>query len=194
MLHRSLPRKLLFAGVLFLCGLAVDTVEAADYTLDPAHTFITFRTSHIGFGTLIGRFNKFEGSFSWDKDNPTSASVNFSVQTASVDSNWAERDKHLRGEEFLDADKYPEATFRSTGYSGNANEGTMQGILTLRGVSKPVSLKVQHLGEGQDPWGGYRVGFRATTTIKRSEFGHPMNLGPQSDVVQLDLFMEGVRK
>ena len=180
--------------LLAMSGLAAPAAMAAEYKLDPAHTFIEFHVSHIGFGTEVGRFNKFDGSFNWDKDNPSAASIQFTIQTASVDTNWAERDKHLREAAFLNVDKYPTATFKSTGYTGDADKGTMQGVLTLRGVSKPVTLQVERLGEGQDPWGGYRVGFKATTSIKRSDFGNPMNLGPKSDLVKFYLFVEGVRK
>jgi polyisoprenoid-binding protein YceI len=194
MSRRSLMKRYLAAGVLSLSGLVFQTAVAADYKLDPSHTFIQFYTSHIGFGTIVGRFNTFDGSFNWDENNPSASSVQFTIQMDSVDTNWAERDKHLRGEEFLNVAKYPKATFKSTAYIGNADKGILKGVLTLRDVSKPVTLQVDRLGEGQDPWGGHRVGFKATTTIKRSDFGKPRNLGPKSDVVELQLFMEGIRK
>ncbi len=111
-----------------------------------------------------------------------------------MDSNWAERDKHLRGDDFLRADEYPEISFKSTGYSGNADRGTLTGILTLRGVSKEVELDVERIGEGDDPWGGYRAGFRATTSINRMEYGSPRNLGPASNQVELEFNVEGIRQ
>lgn len=194
MSRRPLLKRFLVAGVLTISGLMFQTAVAADYKLDPSHTFIQFYTSHIGFGTIVGRFNTFDGSFNWDEKNPSASSIKFTIQTDSVDTNWAERDKHLRGEEFLNVAKYPTATYKSTAYIGNADKGLMKGVLTLRDVSKPITLRVERLGEGQDPWGGYRVGFKATTSIKRSDFGNPRNLGPKSDVVELQFFMEGVRR
>lgn len=194
MSRRPLLNRYLVAGVLAVSGMMSQTVVAADYKLDPSHTFIQFYTSHIGFGTIVGRFNTFDGSFNWDENNPSASSIQFTIQMNSVDTNWAERDKHLRDADFLNVAKYPTATFKSTGYSGDADKGSMQGVLTLRDVSKPVTLQVERLGEGQDPWGGHRVGFKATTSIKRSDFGNPRNLGPKSDVVELQFFMEGVRQ
>lgn len=194
MVHTRLLQGRVLAGALLLFGLASPVLQAAEYKMDPSHTFIQFMTSHIGFGTIVGRFNTFSGSFQWDESQPQAASVEFTIQMDSVDTNWAERDKHLRGADFLNVDKYPTATFKSSGYAGDANRGTMQGTLTLRGVSRPVTLQVERLGEGQDPWGGHRVGFKATTSIQRSEFGKPRDLGPKADVVELHLFMEGVRQ
>ena len=194
MYRRPLLNRYLVAGVLAFSGLMSQAAVAAAYKLDPSHTFIQFYTSHIGFGTIVGRFNTFNGSFNWDENNPTASSIQFTIQMDSVDTNWAERDKHLRGEEFLNVDKYPTATFKSTAYIGNGDKGLMKGVLTLRDVSKPVTLRVERLGEGQDPWGGHRVGFKATTSIKRSDFGNPRNLGPKSDVVELQFFMEGVKQ
>lgn len=194
MAFKSFARTLLACSVYASSLLVAANVSAADYKIDPSHTFIEFQTSHLGFSLLNGRFNTFSGSFQWDENNPEASSLTITIQTDSVDSNWAERDKHLRGEEFLNVEKYPEATFKSTGYTGSADQGTMKGILTLRGVSKPVTLDVERIGQGDDPWGGYRAGFKATTSINRMEFGSPRNLGPASNMVKLELYMEGIRQ
>lgn len=194
MVFKRLYKALLAFGILASFAMANSTALAAEYEFDPAHTFIEFQASHLGFSMLQGRFNTFSGSFQWDKDNPEASSVNITIQANSVDSNWAERDKHLRGDDFLRADEFPEITFESTGYSGDANRGTMKGILTLRGVSKEVELDVEHIGEGDDPWGGYRAGFRATTSINRMEYGSPRNLGPDSNIVDLEFNVEGIRQ
>ena len=172
------------------------SVNAADYGVDikGMHAFIQFRIMHLGYSVLLGRFNDFGGEFSWDKSNPGAASISIDIKTASIDSNHAERDKHLREGDFLEVDKYPTATFKSTKYHGDASGGKMDGVLTLHGVSKPITLDVKVLGEGDDPWGGYRAGFSATTSIKRSDFGMDYNLGPASESMDFDLFIEGVRK
>lgn len=170
------------------------SARAADYTIDPSHAFVQFRISHLGYSTLAGRFNTFEGGFTWDKANPATASVNVTIDTASIDTNWAERDKHLRGEEFLDVATFPKATFRSTRYTGDATGGRLEGALTLHGVTRPIVLEVKPVGEGEDPWGGYRAGFQATTTLKRSDFGISYDLGPAAETMAFDLFIEGIRK
>lgn len=167
---------------------------AAEYKVDLSHAFIQFEISHLGFSTLVGRFNDFEGGFTWDKANPASASIEVRVNTASIDSNWAERDKHLRGDEFLDVEQYPTAVFKSTKYHGDASGGRMDGTLTLHGVTKPVTLDVKVIGEGDDPWGGYRAGFAAKTSINRGDFGISYNLGPAAETMTFDLFIEGIRQ
>lgn len=169
---------------------------AADYEIDieGMHAAIEFRILHLGYSVLTGRFNDFGGSFTWDKDNPEASSINVTIKTASIDSNHAERDKHLREEDFLNVDKYPEATFESTKYNGDADAGTLEGILTLHGVSKPIAIDVKFIGEGDDPWGGYRAGFEGSVSIRRSDFGMMYDLGPKSDEMQLDLYIEGIRK
>jgi polyisoprenoid-binding protein YceI len=167
---------------------------AADYTIDQSHAFIQFRISHLGFSVLNGRFNDFSGEFSWDKDNPGNSAISLKIKTASIDSNWAERDKHIRSAEFLDVEKFPEATFKSTKYTGGATDGILEGVLTLHGVSKPITLKMRAVGEGDDPWGGYRAGFTATTTIDRNDFGISYDLGPAAKTMEFDLFIEGIRK
>lgn len=186
------PRTLL-ASV--LCGLSLAApVNAAQYDVDLSHAFIQFRILHLGYSVLTGRFNQFGGTFEWDKDNPSTAAIEVTVETNSIDSNWAERDKHLRGEDFLNVEKFPKASFKSTKYTGDAKGGKLEGVLTLHGVSKPIVLDVKAIGEGPDPWGGYRAGFEATTSIKRADFGMTYNLGPGSESMSFDLFIEGIRK
>ena len=191
-LKRVLSIALLFSTLAAFNKGAV----AAEYEIDieGMHAAIQFRIIHLGYSVLTGRFNDFGGSFTWDKDNPGASSVNVTIQTASLDSNHAERDKHLREADFLDVEKYPEATFKSTSYDGDASAGKLDGILTLHGVSKPITIDIEFIGEGDDPWGGYRAGFEGNVTLRRSDFGMMYDLGPRSDEMELDLYIEGVRK
>lgn len=189
---RTLTAALL-AGVLTLPGLAA----AADYVIDTkdSHAFIQFRIPHLGYSMLLGRFNEFEGSFSYDEDNPGDSSVEVVIQTASIDSNHAERDKHLRGEDFLEVDKYPEARFVSTGFTEHGDgAATLEGELTLHGVTRPITIEVEHMGHGPDPWGGYRRGFTGTTTLKLADFNIDYDLGPASREVELFLSVEGIQQ
>ena len=180
----------LLGGALF----ATPGALAAEYRIDTAHSFVQFRTQHLGFSWLIGRFNRFDGGFRYDtKSNDGPQEITLKLETASVDSNHAERDKHLRGDDFLDTDSYPHASFTSSGYSGDANGGELRGDLELHGVTRPVVITVRKIGEGKDPWGGYRVGFEGSTTITRSDFGMDYDLGPMSKQVELSLYIEGIR-
>ncbi len=167
---------------------------AADYEIDPSHSAAQWEISHLGMSTMVGRFNTFSGQFSWDRDNPRGSSISVQVDTASIDSNWAERDKHLRSAKFLDVEKYPTSTFESGTYTGDASQGKLVGQLTLHGVSKEVTMEVVVIGEGNDPWGGYRAGFNASTTINRSDFGVTEFLGPASETMTLQFYIEGTRK
>lgn len=183
--------------LLFSSLLAAAPLKAEEYVIDTKgqHAFIQFRIQHLGYSWLYGRFNDFSGNFSYDEQNPAGARVKVDIDPASIDSNHAERDKHLRGEEFLHVDKYPQAGFVSTAYVEKA-DGTavLEGDLTLRGVTRPVSIQVEKIGNGPDPWGGYRRGFHGTTQISLADFGIPFDLGPASRNVELELSVEGVRQ
>ena len=129
---------------------------ADDYVIDTEgqHAFIQFKIKHLGYSWLLGRFNDFEGKFSYDEANPGNASVEVTIDTASVDTNHAERDKHLRSDDFLNTGEYPEASFVSTRYvpdSDDENEGTLYGNFTLNGVTKEIAIEVEQVGAGEDP-------------------------------------------
>lgn len=190
--------KTTLAGALLASSIfATPAIQAADYVIDTkgAHASINFRVSHLGYSWLEGRFNEFSGEFSYDENNPSASSVNVDITTASVDSNHAERDKHLRSDDFLDVSKYPQASFKSTGFAANSDgSGVLSGDLTLHGVTKPIDIQVTKIGQGDDPWGGYRAGFSGTTEFKMKDFGITKNLGPASETVYMELHVEGIRK
>lgn len=169
--------------------LASTGVMAADYQIDPAHSAVTFKVGHLGVSTTAGRFNEFEGKFSI-ADDGKSGSTELSVKTESVDTNHEARDKHLRSPDFLDVKQFPAMTFKSTSFDGKE----LKGDLTIHGVTKPVSFDVVKVGEGKDPWGGYRAGFNAATTIKRSEFGISYFIPGVTDETELEIFVEGIRQ
>ena len=171
-------------------------VMAADYTVDKEgqHAFVDFKISHLGYSYITGTFKDIDGKFSFDAAKPEDSKIEFNVNTASVFTNHAERDKHIASADFLNASKFGKATFVSTSVkSTGANTADVTGDLTLLGVTKPVVVKATFLGEGKDPWGGYRAGFEGTTTIKRSDFGKQKDLGPKSDAVELYVSFEGVK-
>ncbi|MEN8166699.1 MAG: YceI family protein [Pseudomonadota bacterium] len=172
-------------------------LSAEKYLIDTqgAHAFIQFRIQHLGFSWLSGRFNSFNGSFEYDEKQPAAAKVQVEIDTASIDSNHAERDKHLRSDEFLDVAKFPKARFESTRFTEHGDgSATLDGRLTLHGVTRPVRIAVEHIGHGPDPWGGYRRGFEGTTRLALADYGINYNLGPKSKALELKLSLEGVRQ
>ncbi|WP_296186417.1 YceI family protein [Pseudomonas sp. UBA1879] len=181
--------------------LSAGQVMAADYTIDKEgqHAFVDFKISHLGYSFIHGTFKDWSGTFSFDAAKPEDSKISIDIKTASVFTNHAERDKHISSKDFLDVATYPDAKFVSTKVDNvgkNADGKTtadVTGDLTLHGVTKPVVIKAVFNGEGKDPWGGYRAGFSGTTTIKRSDFGKMMDLGPQSDTVTFDISFEGVK-
>lgn len=169
---------------------------AADYKIDKEgqHAFIEFRIKHLGYSWLYGRFDDFDGAFTFDEKNPAADKVKVTINTNSVNTNHAERDKHLRSGDFLNVSKNPTATFESTGVKADGKNAEITGNLTLNGVTKPVTLKAELIGQGDDPWGGYRAGFLGTTTLKLKDFNIQRDLGPASQEVELTLSVEGVRQ
>lgn len=189
--------KKTFAALALGSMIFAGQATAADYVIDKEgqHAFVNFKISHLGYSWLWGTFKDFDGSFSFDAEQPEASKVNVTLQTASVDSNHAERDKHLRSDDFLNVSKHPTATFQSTAVK-STGEGTadITGDLTLNGVTKPVVIAAKFIGEGQDPWGGYRAGFEGATTLKLKDFDIKMDLGPASQTVDLIISVEGVRQ
>ncbi|MBS0236842.1 MAG: YceI family protein [Proteobacteria bacterium] len=170
---------------------------AADYVIDTknAHASITFRIKHLGFSWLTGRFDKFSGTFSFDDKTPDASKVKVEIDTTSVDTNHAERDKHLRAGDLLDTDMFPTATFESTSVKAEGSDkAKITGNLTLHGVTKAITIDAERIGGGKDPWGGYRDGFTGTTELTLADFDIKRDLGPAAKTVELTLNIEGIRQ
>mgnify|MGYP004711047329 CR=1 FL=1 len=170
--------------------------NAADYKFDKEgqHAFVQFRIQHLGYSWLYGTFKDFDGTFTFDEANPAADKVSVTLNTASLDTNHAERDKHIRSADFLNSDKFPQATFTSTAVKKQGKEYKITGDLTLNGVTKPITLDAKFMGEGKDPWGGYRAGFEASGHIVLKEFNINKDLGPASQSAELIISVEGVRQ
>lgn len=191
-------KKLLVSAAIAATLFGASTAQAAEYVIDTkgAHAFINFKIKHLGYSWLHGRFNTFDGEFNYDASKPNDSQIVVNIDTKSIDSNHAERDKHLRGDDFLNVDKFPEATFKSTSikFEDDGEEADVTGEFTLHGVTKTITFEIEKIGEGKDPWGGYRVGFEGETSLKLADFGIDYNLGPASTHVDIGLFIEGIRK
>lgn len=183
-----------------LAALSVVTaVEAADYTIDLAHSEVGFKVRHLGIASVRGEFTDFTGTFSYDPSVPESSRVRANIKAASVDTGVEGRDEHLRSEDFFHAGMFDEITFVSTGASrGEKGDLEVSGDLTIRGVTKPVVLDVALGGMVRDPWGGERAAFTATTSIDRRDFGLAWNRMLETggvvvgERVEITLEIEGV--
>jgi len=191
--------KHLFASLLLTLAFTLPAQAAENYAFDikGQHAFIQFKVKHLGYSWLIGNFTKFNGSFTYDEQNPANNKVTATVDLASIFSNHAERDKHLRSPDFFDVSKSTTATFNSSKYvKVDDTHGKLTGTLSLRGVEKEITFDVEQVGAGKDPWGGFRRGFTGTTTLHTSDYKMPFTpkLGPASENVELSFSIEGVRQ
>ncbi len=141
------------------------------WILDTAHTAIGFVARHAMVTKVRGTFDEFEGSVTVDEANPASSVARAVIKTASVNTGNADRDNHVRGDDFFSVEKFPEMTFESTSFDINGTSGTVTGDLTLKGITKEVTLDVEIFGVEEDPFGNTRVGFEATSKINRRDFG-----------------------
>ena len=141
------------------------------WILDTAHTSIAFVARHAMVTKVRGTFEEFEGSVVFDEANPEASVAKAVIKTASVNTQNADRDGHVRGDDFFSVEQYPEMTFESTSFDIDGTSGTVTGDLTLKGITKPVTLDVEVFGVEEDPFGNVRVGFEASTKINRKDFG-----------------------
>lgn len=145
------------------------------WKLDPAHTSVEFSAKHMMITTVRGRIADVEGTIYTDEKNPSKSSVEAVLKAASLDTRSEQRDQHLRSADFLDVENYPDITFRSKRIEGSKERFKLTGDLTIRGVTKEITLDVTFEGEGKDPWGGERAGFTANGKIDRRDFGLTWN-------------------
>jgi polyisoprenoid-binding protein YceI len=193
-------RKLVCAVV--FAALPVSVMAADSYTIDPLHTFPNFTINHLGFSTIHGRFGKTTGKLTVDEAKRT-GTVEVVIDAASVDTGYIKRDDHLRSPDFLNAAEFPEITYKSTKVTidGDPSKGdptaTVEGNLTISGVTKPVTLHVTRMHCGINPMDPkkqqYRCGFDAEAKIKRSDFGVKFAVPAIGDEMNLQLDAEAVR-
>lgn len=149
------------------------------WQLDPAHTAIGFTVRHL-ISKVRGTFEEFEGEIVI-AENPLESEASATVQLNSINTGTAQRDDHLRSSDFFEVDQHPVMRFRSTGVRAGGGGYVMTGDLTVKNVTREIELDVEFLGVGPDPWGGTRVGFEASGTISRKEFGVDFNIPLEGD-------------
>lgn len=147
-----------------------------EYTIDPAHSRFGFVARHAMVTKVRGQFTDFEGSLSLDAEDPSRSSGRVVIQAKSIDTKNSDRDNHIRSNDFLAMEEYPEIIFETTAIEGGPNTWKVTGDLTVRGVTRPVVLDVGYLGASIDPWGNTRVGFEGSTVINRKDWGVSWNM------------------
>ena len=149
------------------------------WSIDPAHSTVGFVARHLMVTKVRGRFTELEGSVHV-AEQPEQSTVEARIKTASIDTGSPDRDAHLRSPDFFDVEQFPEISFRSTRVSGSGEDWTLEGELTVRNVTRPVSLAVEFEGVSGDPWGGQRAGFTARTEVDREDWGLTWNVALES--------------
>jgi polyisoprenoid-binding protein YceI len=144
----------------------------ATWTLDKDHSEIRFKAKHLMITTVTGQFGEYEASLDNDGDDFSKASINFSAKVATITTGNDQRDGHLKSDDFFNAETYPELTFKSEGMKKiSDNEYKVDGEMTIRDVTKPVTLNVELAGIAKDPWGNTKAGFSFNTKLNRKDFG-----------------------
>ena len=184
----------LTAALVLACSHAIAEQEA--YKIDENHSFANWSIRHVASKTS-GTFSDITGKIFIDRDNLANSSVEAKINMLSVNSSHAKRDKHIKEKDYLDTEKFTEMTFVSKKIEAITNtEGVMTGVLTMHGVAKEMTFPFKVLGFGTDPWGGYRTGFEAKTSLKASDFGFTWGLKPNPSVgddIEIKLLIEGVK-
>jgi polyisoprenoid-binding protein YceI len=167
------------------------------WDIDPVHSDVSVLARHFVVSKVRGHFNEYSGEIV-TAENPLDSSVTATIKSASIDTKNEQRDGHIRSADFLDVENHPEITFRSTGIRADGDGFVLDGELTIRGNTKPVSMALELNGFGPDPSGGTRVGFSAKTTVLRKDFGVAFNAVMEgggavvSDKLEVALEIEGV--
>jgi len=196
-MHKFAKKSLV---VLLASGLLGSISQAATYELDVSHSSIGFSVRHMLISNVKGNFKEFSGSVEYAGESAADIKASAEIVVASIDTDNQKRDDHLRNPDFFDAEKFPSISFKTTRVDGTLPNVTLVGDLTIRGVTKEVSIPVEFVGPITDPWGNERIGFSGDTTINRQDFGvswsNTMDNGGLvvSDEVKLVIEAEAVKK
>lgn len=186
---------------LAIASLLTTNAFAATYEIDPTHTSVGFKIKHLAISNVTGNFTEFTGAFNYDPAKPEASSVDAKIAVKSINTQNQKRDDHLRSPEFFDAAKFGDMTFKSKSIKDATKDGfKLVGDLTIRGVSKEVTLDVANGGEAKDPWGNQRIAFAATAKINRKDFGLTWNKALETggllvgEDVTINLDVEAIKK
>ncbi|HEY3529148.1 MAG TPA: YceI family protein [Nocardioides sp.] len=173
---------------------------AGDYTLDVTHSRLGFSARHAMVTTVRGAFKEFEGTAHVDTATPANSKVDVTIKTDSIDTGVADRDAHLRSADFFEIEQHPEITFTSTDVERDGDDWTVTGDLTIKGITKPVTIDFESTGSARDPFGNVRIGFEGRTTISRKDWGLTWNAALEtggflvSDKIKLEFDISAIQK
>jgi polyisoprenoid-binding protein YceI len=175
-------------------GLRQDVVNVDRYSIDNAHTSVVFAISHFGLSYTYGRFNEVEGGFALNGAEISKAGFSFTIKAASIDTNNAERDKHLRSPDFFDTQQFPEIKFVTKSFTKVDGVYQVVGEMTMLGKTRPLTMPVRLVGIGKGPFGKQRAGYFTKFTIKRSDFGMDKMAGQIGDNISVTFSFEGIKQ
>jgi polyisoprenoid-binding protein YceI len=196
----SLAMNCLGVGMTTSSATSPAATTTTSWSIDPAHSLVEFSAKHMMFTTVKGRFTAITGLILDVADDPTRSSVEAEIQTASLSTGDDKRDGHLRSADFLDVETYPTVTFKSTRVDGTRDRFHVTGDLTIRGITRQVTLDAEFQGTGKSPWGQAVAGFAAQTTINRKDFGLNWNVALEtggvlvSDTIKISLELQVINK
>ncbi|MCA9286479.1 MAG: YceI family protein [Phycisphaerales bacterium] len=169
-------------------------LAATPFKVDAVHSAVLYKVKHMNVSYSYGRFNDVSGTFLLDAEDPSASAIDVTIKTESVDSGNGDRDKHLRSQDFFSAKEFPTIGFKSSAVRKTASGAfEVDGTLSLRGQSKPITATVESTGTGPGMRGGEMAGMHTTFTIKRSDFGMSFMVGPIGDEVTMTVSLEGGR-
>ncbi len=183
-----------FAPLAAALLLAVPAFAADTYAIDTSHSKANFRVKHFGVSWFYGQFHELSGTVTWDTKAPAASSIDLSIKADSLFTADKKRDDHLKAPDFFNTKEFPTITFKSKSVAQAGGKMKVTGDVTLHGVTKPITADFEFVGEGKDPWGGYRAGWEARITIKRSEFGMKFMEGGIGDDINVVISLEGIKK
>lgn len=178
--------------------MSTQVSEKTTYSIDSAHTTVQFTVRHLMIAKVRGRFGAVSGTIEVEPGSDAPRFIQATIDATSIDTRETQRDTHLKSADFLEVDKYPTLEFSSLRIEGDGADFTIHGDLTIHGVTRPVALKAEFQGRAADPWGGQRIGYSASTTINRKDFGLTWNAALETggvmvgDEVRIELDVEAV--
>lgn len=175
-------------------------MENTTWVIDPSHSEIFFKVKHLVIATVTGSFERFEGKVTTHSDDFTDAEIEFSADVDSINTNVPDRDKHLKSDDFFDAEHFPKIYFKSRSFKKTGDRYKLTGDITIRGITKEIEMDAEYGGAMKDPWGNDKVGFEITGKLNRKEFGLKWNVLTEAggavagDEVKLMLNVELVKQ
>lgn len=156
--------------------MSQEATTAQKWAIDPSHTEVKFKVKHLVISTVTGSFKSFSGEVFSENEDFDGAEVSFTIDVASIDTNSGDRDNHLKSDDFFSAEKFPQITFRNGKLTKSGGDYKLTGDMTIRDVTKQVTLEVDYNGTVKDPWGNQKAGFELSGKLNRKDFNLTWNV------------------